>query len=100
MSGYMQTVDTPTDISIREDQARIRKQLHEKGKVIVEQDPKVYAESFTFRLRQWKNTQFAGLWELCVMDKSGRKVVETVSDADALTNCLENIGGILENRGF
>ena len=97
---YANTVDTPTDISIRLDQERVRKEQAEKLKIVVEQDPKVYSECFTFRLRQWKNTQFAGLWELCVMDKNGKSVDVMITDADALTNCLENIGAILENRGF
>jgi len=93
------TVDTPLDESIRREQARVRLDLGKEAAKVVEQDPKVYGDYFSFRVRQWKNTQFAGLWELCVIDNKGH-VIEQVTDADALSNCLENIGAILENRGF
>lgn len=98
--SYTETKETPTQAAIREDQARIRLETGRSAAVVIEQPPKVYSEAFTFRLRRWQNTQFAGLWELSVMDKSGRKVDEKITDADALTNCLENIGAILENKGF
>lgn len=96
----MNALPTPTEMAMRDELKRIKIEQGEALKHVVEQDPKVYSESFTFRLRQWKNTQFAGLWELSVMDKSGRRVDQQITDADALTTCLDNIGAILESRGF
>jgi hypothetical protein len=98
--NFAPPAETPALAAIRLDQERIRKEQFEKSKIILEQPPKCYSESFTFRLRQWQNTQFSGLWELSVMDKTGRQVEQIISDADALSNCLENLAAILENRGF
>jgi hypothetical protein len=99
--GGQKSVDNPNDVSIREDQQRIRLQLLERQKELdsVEQDPYVFSESFTFRFRQFKNTNFAGLWELTSVDAKGHPI-EKIIDADALPNVLEAIGNIFANRGF
>lgn len=99
--GHQQTVDTPTDIGIREDQLRLRKEMNQADvkRSADKQAPHEFKEPFTFRLRQHKNTQFSGLWELAVLDAKGR--VETIiTDGDALPNALEAIANIFSNRGF
>ncbi len=99
--GGQQTVDTPQDMGIREDQKRVRLELSKRQHDLAtaEQDPVVFSESLTFRFRQFRNTNFAGLWELCALDKRGN-VIEKITDADALPNVLELIGNIFANRGF
>lgn len=58
-----------------------------------------FGPSYTFKLRQYKEGNFSGLWELTLIDRLG-KVQKMISDADALTYCLENLQGELENDGF
>jgi len=58
-----------------------------------------FGKTYTFRLRQHDQDNFAGLWELCILSPQG-KVVKTISDADALPYVLENLQGELENDGF
>lgn len=95
------TVDTPNDMNIREDQKRLRLELNARQKELasVEQPPYVFSEAYTFRFRQFGNTNFSGLWELAILDKKGH-VEEIVTDADALPNCLEMISNIFANKGF
>ena len=95
------TVYTPGDLNIHEDQKRIRLEQLDRQNYLrnVEQDPYVFSESFTFRFRQYKNTNFAGLWELAILDKKGH-IEELICDADALPNVLEAIENIFTNRGF
>lgn len=96
-----QTVDTPNDTNIRADQMRVRKEMLARQNELnsVLQDPYVFSESLTFRFRQYKNTNFAGLWELAIVDKRGN-IQELIIDADALPNVLEAISNIFSNRGF
>lgn len=58
-----------------------------------------FGKSYTFKLRQHKEGNFRGLWELSLIDKNG-KVDKMISDADALNFCLDNLMGELENDGF
>ena len=53
----------------------------------------------TFRLRRHGMGNFKGLWELATVDQKG-KVIEIISDADALLYCLDNLHGILEDAGL
>ena len=98
----MKTQETPTDLQIKEDMARTRIEQGKRlradadGVVTIKRE---YGESIIFRLRQFKNTQFAGLWELCALDAKGN-VREVITDADALTNALDTMGNVLENKGF
>jgi hypothetical protein len=99
--GVNKPLETPTDLQMKDDMARVRV---EQGKQIVSElsrpsEKKEYGEPYIFRLRQFHNTQFRGLWELCMVDAKGN-VREVITDADALTNALESIGNVLENRGF
>ena len=95
------TLDTPNNVNIRADQLRQRQELGRRQHEMEthEEDPKCFGESFIFRLRQYKNTSFAGLWELARLDKKGA-VVNLITDADALTNAVAAIGNILEEQGF
>jgi hypothetical protein len=95
------TLETPTDAQIKEEMARVRvaQANHERDERLKPPEKKEYGEVFTFRLRQFQTTQFRGLWELSILDAKGN-VREIVTDADALTNVLETIGLVLENRGF
>ncbi len=54
---------------------------------------------YNFRLRRIKGGSFHGLWELCLMDDHG-DIIKTLSDADALNYCIENLQGELETDGF
>jgi hypothetical protein len=58
-----------------------------------------FGPSFTIRLRQHKEGNFSGLWELSILNQYGL-IEKMISDADALTYCLENLQGILEDEGF
>ena len=58
-----------------------------------------FGPSYTFKLRQHKEGNFRGLWELSLIDNLG-KVKKMVSDADALPYCLENLQGELESDGY
>lgn len=57
------------------------------------------SDGYTFRLRQHLDGNFRGLWELARLDEKG-KVVRMISDADALTFCIENMQGVLEDDGL
>lgn len=94
------TLDNPNDIAIREDQKRLRLEMGRaesrvKDKRLIRQ----YSESFIFRFRKIRNGSFAGLWELCALNKKG-EVEETITDADALPYVLDSIGNIFANKGF
>lgn len=66
-----------------------------------------FNKPYIFRLRQYRKrinpkpdeADFGGLWELCILDERG-KVIEMISDADALNYCIENLQGRLEDAGF
>lgn len=95
------TVDTPNDMNIREQQ---KIQRLAQGKAIAEQSKVlpargVFSPAYTFRFRQWKNTQFSGLWELAALNREG-KVEKIISDADSLPELLESISNIFANAGF
>lgn len=94
------TVDTPNDVNIRAQQAEQRlaqgKALAASAKVMAKPE---YARPYTFRFRQWKNTQFSGLWELAVLNREG-KVEELITDADSLPELLESIANIFANKGY
>jgi hypothetical protein len=94
------TVDTPNDINIRESQ---RLQRLAQGKALEGQkktlDKPDWGPAFTFRFRQYKSTQFSGLWELAAMRLDG-KVDEIITDADSLPEVLESIANIFANRGY
>lgn len=95
------TVETPTDFQIKDEMKRVRlaQAAHIREEATRPVEPKEYGEPFIFRLRQFRNTQFRGLWELCILDVKGN-VRDILTDADALTNALESIGNVLENKGF
>ena len=95
------TVDTPNDMNIRESQAA---QRLAQGKVLATQTKKTldkpdWGPAFTFRFRQYKSTQFSGLWELAAMRLDG-KVDEIIADADSLPEVLESIANIFANKGY
>lgn len=66
---------------------------------VLETDRWEYDKTYLFRLRRIKSGNFAGLWELCKMSPTGQ-VEQTISDADNLNFCIENMQGELENDGF
>jgi hypothetical protein len=99
MSNRQQTVDTPMDANIRDEQKRIRLAIANQPDRNPEQGAACFNESFIFRLRQYKNTSFAGLWELVALDKKGN-IIEMIMDADALPHNLEAISNIMANKGF
>lgn len=92
--------ESPAQEQIREDQARIRREM---GKTILThaqaEPPAEYTDAFIFKFRMYKNTSFHGLWRLEILNKFGQ-VEETITDADTLPNALEAIGNIFANRGF
>ncbi len=58
-----------------------------------------FGRTYRFKLRQHKEGNFSGLWELSLIDNLG-KVEKLISDADALNFCMENLMGELENDGY
>lgn len=100
MAYDMKTVETPIDAQIREE---MKRQRIEAGAALSSRPDKIrgakFIEPFTFRFRQYKNTQFAGLWELSAIRQDG-SVEQIITDADALPNVLNLIGNIFENKGF
>jgi hypothetical protein len=58
-----------------------------------------FGKTYTFRLRQHHGDNFAGLWELAILNKMNHPI-KVISDADALNFCMENLMGELENDGF
>ncbi len=58
-----------------------------------------YGKEYIFRLRQHEGDNFPGLWDVDRMDQDGN-VLEIISQADALTYCLENVQGKLEEDGL
>ena len=59
----------------------------------------LYGKGYNFRLRQHKGDNFAGLWELAMLDPKGN-ILKIISDADALNFCIENLMGELEADGY
>lgn len=94
------TIDTPNDIAMRQEQARVRL---EQGRSIAGHPTRLakpeFNPSFTFRFRQYRTTQFSGLWELAAIGRDG-KVEEIITDADSLPEVLEAIGNIFANKGY
>lgn len=94
------TVDNPNDVNIR---AQLAEQRLAQGKAFAAIPKDIqkaeYSKAYIFRFRQWKNTQFSGLWELAALDRSG-KVEEIVTDADSLPELLESLANIFANMGF
>lgn len=65
-----------------------------------EQHSTAFDKAYTFRLRRHATgSTFPGLWEMTMLDPKG-KVIKTISDADALNFCMENLMGEMENEGF
>lgn len=101
-NGYGQrSVDNPNDEAIRETQKGVRLQVGARaaqlaGNAVLKPQ---FGEAMYFRFRKHVGTQFGGLWELAVVDSRG-KVIEIVTDADALPHVLEAIGNIFANQGF
>jgi hypothetical protein len=70
-----------------------------QAKTINQKPSEQFGKTYLFKLRQHKTGNFAGLWELSRINSYG-KVDKMISDADALTYCLENLQGELEDDGF
>lgn len=60
-----------------------------------------FDKTYTFRLRRHKGGSFHGLWELAILkDDQQARIKKTISDADALNFCLDNLMGELEADGY
>lgn len=92
--------ETPEQEAMRKEQARVRLDMARRTAELNAPQPAAeYSDPFIFRFRKYKNTSFAGLWRLEVLNRFGQ-VEETITDADALPNALEAIGNIFANKGF
>lgn len=70
----------------------------------VDAKPKTkFGATYIFRLRKQIQGPFPNLWELAVLDEKTCKdagVKKIISDADALTFCLDNLQGEFEADGL
>lgn len=64
----------------------------------VETGPYKFGHTYFIRLRQHAD-HFSGLWDLEFLTPSGQ-VKKTISQADNLNICIENLQGEIENDGF
>lgn len=66
--------------------------------------PKIkWGQTYVFRLRRQAEGPFPNLWELSILDPkscANAPVKKLISDADALTYCLDNLQGELEADGL
>lgn len=58
-----------------------------------------FGKTYLIKIRQHSGGNFSGLWDCALLTNLG-KVEKMISEADALTYCLENLQGELESDGY